>query len=223
MEENNNKDNLDKTIINKSVSDNFEFSLNINDTLLVLTRNNSLYKENLNYIISKMIIINELNYVNLDDLSKILGSIGIDKLNIFYLNNTIELNTMNIITANNTSKITFLEMRSEQFVKFLNFEHSNFIVYNKDSLYIIKDSNFLEIKNLFSIINSGPITLCRGGSQKSHMLSPLDLRLTSYLMAMFNFDYKLINNLNTFNYISKDRYLSWTDKQTLFKKSKGEK
>jgi hypothetical protein len=36
-------------------------------------------------------------------------------------------------------------------------------------------------------------------------------------MAMFYFDYKLINSLNTFNYLSKDRYLSWKDKQSIIR------
>jgi hypothetical protein len=31
-------------------------------------------------------------------------------------------------------------------------------------------------------------------------------------MAMFNFDFKLISYLNTFNSMTKDRYLSWIDK-----------
>jgi hypothetical protein len=31
-------------------------------------------------------------------------------------------------------------------------------------------------------------------------------------LAMYNFDYKLLNNINAFNIISKDRYLSWWNK-----------
>jgi len=46
------------------------------------------------------------------------------------------------------------------------------------------------------------------------MLSHLDFRLSCYLMAIFNFDYYLISKLNTFNNISKNRYLSYTDKPT---------
>jgi hypothetical protein len=53
-----------------------------------------------------------------------------------------------------------------------------------------------------------------GGGQKAHVLSPLDFRLSSYLMAMFNFNFKFINYLNTFNEISKDKYLSWKDKSS---------
>jgi len=49
-----------------------------------LTLNKSRYKENVDNLISKMIIINVLEYVNLDSLSEILGSMKIEKLNIFF-------------------------------------------------------------------------------------------------------------------------------------------
>jgi len=48
--------------------------------------------------------------------------------------------------------------------------------------------------------------------QKAHMISPLDLRLTYHLMAMFKFDYKYITYLNTFNVVTKERYLTYTEK-----------
>lgn len=51
-----------------------------------------------------------------------------------------------------------------------------------------------------------------GGGQKAHILSPLDFRLSSYLLAMFNFNYLLFNKLNMFNDLSKDRYLSYKER-----------
>ncbi len=77
-------------------------------------------------------------------------------------------------------------------------------------MYIIRDGNFLDIKNLFATINNCNVNLGRG-SQKSHMLSPLDLRLSNYIMAMFNFNYKLVSYLNTFNEVPKNIYLSSKD------------
>src|SRR5271156_2964861 len=77
-----NKNNTENSV-NKYVSDNFEFPLDINDTILVLTINNSIYKENVGNIISKMIVIKELKYVNLDYFSAMLGHMGIKELNIF--------------------------------------------------------------------------------------------------------------------------------------------
>jgi hypothetical protein len=158
-----------------------------------------------------MVVIKDLYHVNLDELSVILEGIGIERLNVISINNEIESDMINTVTSNNNSKVIYTEMGREQFINFLNF-NNNFMDYNKHSLYILRNGNFLDIKIIFSLINNCKVNVGRGGSQKAHMLSPLDLRLTSYLMAIFNFDYKLINNLNTFNYISKDRYLSYIEK-----------
>ena len=84
--------------------------------------------------------------------------------------------------------------------------------YYKNSLFIVRGGNFIDIKNLFAVIENQTVNVGRGGSQKAHGLSPLDFRLSSYLMAMFNFNYKLISSLNSFNVMTKDRYLSYMDK-----------
>jgi len=51
-----------------------------------------------------------------------------------------------------------------------------------------------------------------GGGQKAHILSPLDIRLSCYLLAMFNFNHEVISYLNIFNNITKERYLSYKEK-----------
>ena len=205
-----------QTILNKIVSDNIEFSLNLDDTILTLTRNNSFYKENITNFISKMVIIRELRYVNLNDLSMILAHMKIEKLNIFYVNSYSKLDTINYMVVNKGCLITYAEMKPEQFITFLNKENNNFLDYNKHTMYIVKGGNYINIKNLFAIINGYQINLGRGGSQKAHVLSPLDFRLSCYLMAMFNFDYKYVSYLNTFNDLDKDRYLPYEDKSHRF-------
>jgi hypothetical protein len=190
--------------LNKPV-DSFEFPLGINDTVFTLTVNKSIYKSGVITIVSKMVVFNELKYINLDDISRVLSGMKIEQLNIFSINSQLE--SINTIKTNKGSRVMYLDMNVEQFVKLLNY-NGNFSDYNKNSLYILRGGNYIDIKNLFTAIGGYPVNLGRGGSQKSHMLSPLDLRLSSYLMAMYNFDYELINNLNTFNYISKNRYLS---------------
>jgi hypothetical protein len=144
-------------------------------------------------------------------MSEILGGIGIDKLNIFSINNYLDIKPIDIHTTNKGCELKYIEINSDEFIKFLNHENGDFLRYNKNSLYIVRGGDFIDVKNIFARVNNCRANIGRGGSQKAHILSPLDLRLSSYLMAMFNFDYKLINNLNTFNYISKDRYLSWKD------------
>jgi hypothetical protein len=61
-------------------------------------------------------------------------------------------------------------------------------------------------------INDCYVNLGRGGGQKAHIISPLDFRLSCYLIAMFNFNYKLVNCLNTFNDLNKDRYLPYIER-----------
>lgn len=71
-----------------------------------------------------MFIIRELRQVNLDDISGILGSIGVDWLNNFSINNHSNLNRINIISTDKGSKVIYIEIEPEQFVKFLNSEDS---------------------------------------------------------------------------------------------------
>jgi len=159
-------------------------------------------------MISKMITIKELKYVNLDQLSIILKTFGIEELNIFSINNQCE---HSVIKSVKGAKILYTEMSDDLFKKFLNSD-VDFSKYNRNSLYILRSGDFLDIKNLFTSINGFNINIGRGGSQKAHVLSPLDLRLSAYMMAMSNCNYKLISSLNTFYDLSKDRYLSYTNK-----------
>jgi hypothetical protein len=160
-----------------------------------------------------MIIIKEQENINLNDLSVTLNAMGIDKLNIFYIN--IDSTYNGYIRSEIGSDVKFIELNPEEFTNLLNI-NVDFLSFNPYSLYITRGANFLDIKNLFASIENSNVNLGRGGGQKSHMLSPLDFRLSTYLMAMFKFNYKFIKNLNTFDQISKDRYLSYTD-QTIRK------
>lgn len=207
-----------KVEVSYGSSKNFEFPIDKGDIMCTITRNNRFDgKENLSNVISKIFIVRDLKFISLNDLNIILEHMRIEKLNIFSIGNGLhkKLNTINFISTddgtNKGSKINFIEMTEEHFITFLNEDNKNFLEYNKYSLYIIRNGNFLDIKKLFARINGFDVNLGRGGPQKAHLLSPLDFRLSAYLMAMFNFDYKLISYLNTFNDISKDRYLSYLD------------
>jgi hypothetical protein len=202
--------------LNVKLSDNFEFTLDVNDTIFTLTCNNSNYKEKegINNVISKMFIINEGRVINLERLSNMLDLMSIDQLQIFSINNSNSdlINKIGAPIGNSKmTKLHYLDLNREQFINFLNSDHK-FVDYNKNSFYIVRNGNFLDIKNLFANINGCPANIGRGGSQKSHALSPLDLRLSSYIMAIFECDYKLISSLNAFNNMGKDRYLSYTNK-----------
>lgn len=193
----------------KKIKDNFNFPVDNNDIIFTLAMNPSIYKENVSNLITKMVIIKELSSINLDELSKVLLIIGIKELNIFSVSDDLE--EMKIVRRNNCSSITYVEMKREHLIRLLNDGKTDFLDYNKYSLYILRNGGFLDIKNLFSIINGYKVNVGRGGSQKAHILSPLDFRLSSYLMAMFHCNYNKIVYLNDFNYLHKDRYLSYMD------------
>jgi hypothetical protein len=193
----------------KKISEDFEFPIDMDDTLFILTHNPSIYKEDVSNLISKMVVINQLNYINLLKLSQILGYMGIKEVAIFSIDDKIK--TMNVMRKDNGSIISYTELKREQFITILN-SKANFLDYNRYSLYILRNGGFLDIKNIFAKVNGYETNIGRGGSQKAHILSPLELRLNSYLMAMFNFDYKLLSQLNAFNYLDKNRYLSYLDK-----------
>jgi hypothetical protein len=152
-----------------------------------LTLNPSVYKENVGNLIGKMVVINELNYINLDILSKVLAAMHINQINIISINDKIK--NMSVIRRDNGSHTSYTEMTREHLVTLLNNEKIDFSDYNRYSLYILRNGGFLDIKNLFAKINGHEMNLGRGGSQKAHVLSPLDFRLSAYLMAMFNCNY----------------------------------
>jgi hypothetical protein len=136
---------------------------------------------------------------------------GIDKLQIFSINNNNSA-TINKIGVEGYDLI-YLDMSSELFIyQVLNSNHRKFIEYNNTSLYILRGGNFLDIKNLFAKVDGYQTNIGRGGSQRSHVISPLDFRFSIYLMALFRGDCNLIFSLNDFNNMSKDRYLSYTNK-----------
>lgn len=163
-----------------------------------------------------MFILRDSITVDLEVMSNILCSIGIGKLHIFYIDNNMDNGVVNTISIDKGCHINCISMNGEKFIEYLN-RNSEFLKHNKESLYIVKDGNYLEIKTLFSSINNYPVVIGRGVSQKNHALSPLDFRLSTYLMAMFNFDYKLIGNLNTFYDMDKQRYLSYKQDKPLIR------
>ena len=100
-----------------------------------------------------MVIVNELNYINVDELSKMLGFMKINRLNIYYINNEINNSTINFVETNKGSELRYWEVNSHNFMIFLN-GNNNFMQYNKESLYILKGGNFLDMGNLFPTINN---------------------------------------------------------------------
>lgn len=60
---------------------------------------------------------------------------------------------------------------------------------------------------MFTIILDNKVIIVRGSSPKAHLVSPFDFRLSCSLMIICKMNYKKFSSENSFNFISKDRYL----------------
>jgi hypothetical protein len=154
-----------------------------------------------------MIVFKNICDINIVELASMLNIMRIEKLNILSIDDMKR--ELNIIKVKEPSEVNYIELGVEEFINQINYENSDFLNYNKNTLYILRNGSYIHIKNILKKIKNKDVNLGRGGSQKSHALSPLDLRLSCYLMAMFNFDYKLMSCLNGFNIMSKNRYLPY--------------
>jgi len=155
----------------KTTMDNFQFPIDTSDTIFVLTQNKSTYKENVGNLVSKMIIIKELKYVDLDSFTKLLGVMKIEELNIFSVNSKFN-DKIRLITNNINPGIKYIEINWKSFVLFINHENTNFLNYNKDSLYIVRGGNYIDIKNLFAKVNNEEVNLGRWRKPKSPHAKP---------------------------------------------------
>jgi hypothetical protein len=135
------------------------FPLDVNDILFTLTLNNSLYKDKIINIVCKIITIKEKKDINLDNISNLLGYMKIEKLHIFSIFKKLE--QVNIITSNKGSLVNYTEISKVDFINLLNAKNGNFLDYNKESLYILRNGNFLDIKNLFNSIKDCSVNIGR--------------------------------------------------------------
>lgn len=191
---------------------NLSIHFNLEDTIFGLTINKSIFegREKMTNMIGKMIVVNDYSEINLSNLTHILGNMNIDRLFIFSINLTDKIQLEKFV-FNGESNIIYLEIGVKKFIDFIGENPKEFWNINKNALYILRDGNYTDVKYILSQIGEFGLNLGRGGSQKSHVMSPLEIRLSSYIMAMFNFDYTAISSSNAFNSLSKSRYLPYIE------------
>lgn len=189
---------------NKPDTLNISFSINQSDTLFVFAVNNKEYQDKLTNFIGKMAVVNYNPQIFISDLSNTMSHLNVDKFIIFSINLSDVVNT-NIYTYNEQSNVKYIEINLLDFIYFVNSE--KFLRYNPFCLYILRDGTYRDMKYILSHVGKQGVNLGRGGGQKSHILSPLDLRLSCYLMALGLMNYKETFSCNTFNKLSKKRYL----------------
>jgi hypothetical protein len=221
-----NENVVDENCVNDNsvfeIDEKNNISIGLPDVLFTLTLNGKAFEKNVKHLVGKILIPRELHIFNLQDVSNALNAMKIYHLNIICIdkyNNGI-VKELNI---ENPTSITYVEVGIDTFMEIIkDKEATNFLNFNKDTLYIFKDASYVDVKNLLVNIEGFDTSVGKGSSQKAHILSPLDIRLTTYVMAIYQWDHRYINYINTFNDITKDRYLPYFEKtfklKTIFPK-----
>lgn len=181
-----------------------------------LAINNKSYNNNVITLIPKLLILNDNDVlINLFEFYKNLNLLGLDTLYIFSVNPD-EFDGEGYLKINQNPNFYYIEISLKTFKRLLEnpFEvfGKTFAELNKDSLFIFRNSNYISIKYQITKIEGIEVNLGRGGGQKSHLISPLELRINSYLLAMFNFRYDFISKINVFDCLNKARYLPFISK-----------
>lgn len=154
-----------------------------------------------------MVVLNNTIESNLFNIAKFSSDMNLDTFYIFSIvvDDSFELK---ITEVDHPCKVKYIEVGVSFFVEnFLKSENVNFWQYNKNTLYILRNGNYSDVKELFTQIQDTKVKVVRGSSQKAHLVSPIDFRLSSYLLILFGMDYKKFNSENAFNIVQKDRYL----------------
>lgn len=154
-----------------------------------------------------MVVLNNKVENDLYNISKLLNFIDLDVFHILSIvdNEQLEYEITKVTTP---STVLHIEVGLRFFLEnFLENPNHDFWKYNKSTVYIMKNGDFSCIKQLFTQIQNTKVQIIRGGSQKSHLISPIDFRLSCYMIILFNMNYNKFSAENAFNFLSKDRYL----------------
>lgn len=170
--------------------------------------NNNSKDKHITHLATKMAVVKTTIDNDLIYISNTMNSMELDELFIVEINvrNSVECN---IFELEHRSRIKYIKVGLEIFIE--NFLGSSsqidFWNINKNTLYILKDGNYSDIKELFTVIQDTKVKLVRGSSQKAHIISPIDFRLSCYLLILCKMNYKKFYFHNSFNELTKDRYL----------------
>lgn len=170
--------------------------------------NNNSKNKDINHLATKMAVVNDTINNDLIFISNMLNAMELDVLYIISINidDSLEYEIMELEHQSNVKYINVgLRFFVDNFLQ--NSEYHNFWQFNKNTLYILRGGSYSDIKELFTIIQDTKVSLVRGSSQKSHMVSPVDFRLSCYLLILCKMNYKKFHSKNSFNILGKERYL----------------
>lgn len=178
---------------------NYSVYLNKKDISFVLTVNNNYNEQNDTHLITKMASVNNTMKISMSNITKSCKILNIDKLYIIsivmndaYENEYVELKESCQIIYIRLGVISFIE-------NYLRNPNQDFWEYNKHTLYILRNADYSFIQKMFTSIHNTRIQIVRGNPRKSQILSPVDVRLSYYMLILCNMNSKKFNYNNSFN------------------------
>jgi hypothetical protein len=196
--------------IKKSELANLGFDVGPGDFIFVLTKNRNYFGNGLTNLIIKIFFFKENYHINIFELANLLAVLNLRRLNILKIRDNDENKCIYNFLLNEPCKINYLDLNLDAFLKLLAFPSegpSNFLKYNKHSVYILKNMNFSDLKRVLTNVEGCNVDIVKGLSQKTHILSSMECRLSLYITAILNCNYSKIASLNAFNVLSKTRYI----------------
>lgn len=168
-------------------------------------------------VVGKMAVLDYLPEINLLHLSKHLEYMHIKELDIISINLSTKIDQETFLISD-SPKVRYFEVGILSFIEDVGTVPID-LFFNKSisNLYILRDGTYKDMKYILRQVGKHGMNLGRGRSQRAHVISPLDLRLSAYLMAMSSIMYPEIVTQNMFFCLPKDMYLPYYDKKKLRK------
>ena len=187
-----------------------QLHLNKKDILFGLTNMNSSGYPNRNSIAS-LFLTKDMLTLDTEIVINALQMLNITDLNIIFITNNKDIfdcyPKSSTYMSHNT-ELAFLIIRFSEFYDIL--YNVDFDSINRNTIYILNDitwSTFIALTNTFD----RPLKISGGSAGKRHIISKLDSRINSYLLAIVNLDYPKLNAFNDFDSDDKNRYLPYFD------------
>src|SRR5260370_34334463 len=157
----------------------FYFPIRSADTLLAVTLMKPTLKNKQNKpinAIGKMMAINCSIRVILADLLGNLENLSINYTAILSINLREDIKEEVFYINSGKFSVVYVEIGINYFIEMVNENPSRYAVLNKNILYIFRNATYSDINYILSQMGEYGINLGRGGTQKSHAVSPLELR-----------------------------------------------
>lgn len=186
-----------------------DFNINLNNKHILFTLSSINSNNQSKHTIASIYFIRDDITMNTELLRNNLKFLNINTLNVFYISDLDIYKTME-------NKFYFNEPRQLllQIIDYTGFKKlissNNFNELNQNSLFILDNQEWSHIVKL-CITSDASITISGGSGTKRHIVSKLDARFISYLLAIFNLDSNKLIAFNNFDSVEKNYYLPYMD------------